>query len=212
MVSAQQKQRRQKGRKRGSQQSKDKAWASTGPICSLPAPTNRIYRFERWISPAVLTPPAADKGYVFSYTLGNFSGATEFTALFDLYRMTSIEVTFSLTYYVATSPVLNFLADYDTFTVPATIDTVMQRPHKRVVLTPTHPTYTYKLRPRVLGVVQTSSGTSSASLVPAAQWMDCNDSTVTYGGLLGWIENFNTTTGTTIQVTVRGLFDFAMVR
>lgn len=203
--------RPRKGRKsRGN----GKAFGSSGPICSLPPPGKKTYRFERTIAPSPLGTTLLDQGRGFSFTLGSFPGATEFTQLFDLYRMTSLEVTFALNVISAAQfmPVLHMLADYDTYTVPATFDTVLQRPHKRVALTAAYPSFTFRIKPRVLAVVQTSSGTASSALVPASQWMDCNDSTVVYGGLVGWIENYNTTTATTVVVTVRGLFDFAMVR
>jgi len=185
-----------------------------GPMCSLPAPGSKAYHFERVVAPATLATSASDTGRSFTYTLGSFPGASEFTALFDLYRMTSLEVTFSMNALASTQfyPVLHMLADYDTFTTPATFDVVLQRPHKRVVLTPMAPSYTFKFKPRVLSVVSTSSGTSASALAPLGTYYDCNDSTIVFGGLLGWIENYNTVTGTVLSVTVRGQFDFAMVR
>lgn len=107
-------------------------------MCTLPPPGKKTYRFERTIAPASLVTAAADLGRGFSYTLGSFPGATEFTQLFDLYRMTSLEITFALNVTPGTPyvflPVLHMLADYDSYVVPATFDAVLQRPHKRVAL------------------------------------------------------------------------------
>lgn len=190
------------------------AFSSSGPSCNMPPPGKKVYHFERTIAPAAVTALAVDGGRSYSYTLGSLPGATEFTQLFDLYRITSFEITFSANSIGNNQffPVLHMLADYDTFVTPTTFDMVLQRPHKRVALTAAFPSFTFKFRPRVLAVVQTSSGTSSSALAPANQWMDCNDSTVVYGGLIGWIENFNTGTFVGLAVTTRVQVDFAMVR
>lgn len=207
----QRKSRRGRGRKASGAGT---GFGSSGPMCICPAPGRKAYHFERRIAPSPLAISAADTGRTFNYTLGSFPGATEFTALFDLYRMTSLEITFAANLIAGNQylPVLYMLADYDSYTTPLTIDVVMQRPHKRVVLTTMQPSFTFKLKPRVLGVVATSSGSSSSALVPSSQWMDVNDTTIIYGGLLGWVENYNTGTASSVIVTVRGFFDFAMVR
>jgi len=203
-----------KGKGRKLSGKKQNVYGNTGPSMFMPPPGRKSYHFERRIAPSALAPAVADSGRSFNYTLSSFPGASEFTVLFDLYRMTSIEITITANI-ISTNqffPILYFLADYDTYTTPSSIDVVMQRPHKRVALTAIAPSFTFKLKPRVLGVVQASSGTTSAALAPVSQWYDCNDSTIVYGGLLGWIENYNTVTGTSLYVTVRGQFDFAMVR
>lgn len=204
-----------KGKKgKGRKSRTGNAFTSSGPSCIMPAPGKKVYHFERTIAPAAVVATSVDAGRSYSYTLGSLPGATEFTQLFDLYRITSFEITFSANS-IGTNqffPVLHMLADYDSFVTPATFDAVLQRPHKRVALTAAFPTFTFKLKPRVLAVVQTSSGVSSSALAPASQWMDCNDSTVVYGGLIGWIENFNTGTFVGLAVTVRVQVDFAMVR
>jgi len=200
--------RRKKGR---SSKAKD-VFSASGPLCVLPAPSREIHRFERTYYQGVLAPTLADKGWAFSFTLGNYPGASELTSLFDLYRMTSLDITFAVVGASAYDPTLMFCADYDSFSVPTTMDTVLQRPNKRVTMSSSQPTYTFRLRPRVMALVQTSSGTASSALAPASQWLDCNDSTVVYGGLVGWISQYNSSTNVSIAVTARACFDFAMVR
>lgn len=188
------------------------AFTASGPSCMMPGPTTKVYNFERTLYQGPMIVGTVDKGWSFSFTLGNFPGATEFTQLFDLYRMKSLEITFSLIGVQLISPTLCFMADYDSFTTPTSLDAVAQRPHKRVTLSASQPTFTFKLKPRVMLVSQTSSGVGSAALAPASQWLDCNDSTVVYGGLLGWILQFNSVSNNTIATTVRATFDMAMVR
>lgn len=197
------------GRKRRTAKS---GMAAAGPSCSFPSPTRKIYSFERTLFAGTLATAVADKGWSWSFTLGQFPGATEFTQLFDLYRCTALEVTFTLVTSSTQNPVLSMVADYDSYTTPSAYDAILQRPHKRVVLTESHPVYTFRLKPRIMGVVQTSSGVGSAALAPANQWVDCNDSTVVYGGLIGWIGQYYTGSNNNIWVSTRGLFDFAMVR
>lgn len=140
----------------------------------------------------------------YSYTpiLGYLPGYTEFTALFDEYKLDKITLkiipfqnTFSSESQAGGAqmsgsiPILHYINDNDGYTVlnsEAGIAEIQQYPgYKRV---PLDKPYSYSFIPRCRGVVQTGGGTAVATSGTRNQWLDCGTTDVVHYGTYGIIE------------------------
>jgi len=172
------------------------------------------YKFSRSFSLGSLSKSASDQGYAFPFSLNQIPAAAEFTALFDKYRITGIDLTFSY-YFIATQapasvagasqiwPVLHLYMDDDDAIIPTTKSEVEQRMSvQRVAFAPNRQTISVSLKPRF---VQSRAGTS-VNLAPIGTWVDMTTPGVQYYGVKLWADYYNT--GAPSSVALDGVMHF----
>lgn len=126
--------------------------------------------------------------YAMTFELNRLTNYTEFTALYDQYKITGVKVYFD--YSTDTAPVSDphvaipkiwAVRDYDDATTP-TIDDMTQSTRVKVIRPFPNKTYSMFLRPAVLNQVY-KSVVSTGNVPKWGQWIDCNDSSVPHYGL-----------------------------
>lgn len=156
---------------------------------------------------------AVDQGYVFNFQVGLLGSTSDFTGMFDQYRIVWMELTFQWTNVgtVAQPPTLFVAQDWDSVaTAPASADVMAQRANMKVVMfDATHRTFTLKIaRPGVLVSVPTG-----ASLFKRAPYLDLADLTVPHFGPLVWANQYNTALASgTLQTMWRVGVEFRGIR
>lgn len=189
---------------------------TAGPSMALPGQTRDVHRFVRSVQIGALTPAAADKGWAWTFALSDLPNYTEFTALFDQYRLSLVELVFTwspgTTVATSTFPTLLIASDYDSAAVPASSSEIAQRRHITWVFSPSKPIATFRLRPRVLLDVGSGGSSGFSTLAPAREWIDLAFSTLTQRGAVAWIANFNTGLGGTLLLEERFHFEVAGLR
>lgn len=161
-----------------------------------------IYYFKRYISnPETITGNAVHAPYLagYSFNLGQLPNVGEFTALFDQYRITYIQVKFFLkidpgaqTAATASYPRIFYCRDYDDDVLPPSLNVL--REHNRTSVRVLHPNraVTVGFKPAIADLIY-SSPTSSAYSPQWKQWIDCNNSAVPHYGLKWAIDDFTNT-------------------
>lgn len=158
-------------------------------------PRSKLYSFKRSCELSNLEvlagSSAAFKNYIFS--LDQLPNSSEYTNLFDRYRICGVKVTFyppyNISYVAATStasPVMEFysVVDYDSNASITSLDQMNQydtlkrsyfnRPHVRYL----------KPRPNMKGLFNQQGGTTTGTAVLSNKvWIDQADHTVDYYGL-----------------------------
>lgn len=181
------------------------------PLNSLP-----IYKFVRTTQLYDVAKGAVDAGVSYSFTLANAPGYSEFTTLFDQYRISMVEVTFVLvaTTALTNDPTLWMAADYDAIAAPASLTALQQRDVVPITLGPSRLQSSFKIKPRISTTAVDSGGAIVASpLLPVGTWIDCADASVAHNGIIGWFSNYNTTSAASlVQVSVRYHLEFRTSR
>jgi len=181
------------------------------PLSSLP-----VYKFVRTTPLFSVTQGAVDAGAAYSFTLANTPSYTEFTALFDQYRIPMVELTFVLVNTTAlnSDPTLWMSADYDAISAPASLSVIQQRDVVPITLGQGRLQATFKVKPRISTTAVDSGGAIVASpLLPANTWIDCADASVAHNGVIAWFSNYNSTSAASlVQISVRYHLEFRTTR
>lgn len=167
------------------------------------------YKFSRSFSLGGLPKSAADQGYAWPFALNQIPSSTEFTNLFDKYRITGIDLTF--TYWresggVADTiwPAMYLFMDDDDAVIPTTRNEALERMSvQRVSFAPTRQTISVKIKPRWIQ----SRGGVSTNLAPLGAWIDMATPGVQHFGVKAWVDFYNTGAGDT-QVAANGVMHF----
>lgn len=169
---------------------------------ALRVPKSLVHKHIRTYDFGALTPTASDKGYAFSFLLSALPNHTEFTNLYDQYKIECVEVIWELiptveigTAAVATMacPVILAWQDYDDASTPVTLNEVNQiSKMERLQLSVARPAVSRS----VLPWVQSGSPGAPANLGLSlrAPFIDCSQDGVQHYGIKFWIKNFTTTT------------------
>jgi hypothetical protein len=180
------------------------------------APANIDHKHIRIFDHGGLVATAADGGFGFFFKLNDLPNHTDFTSLYDMYRIDLIEAIWELTPLVPAAlvtktsnimPVILAWSDQDDATPPTTLAAVNNIARvERLELSEANPAIKRSFRPHVqLGAF--GSGTNNAGAVQPAGFIDCGLDAVNHYGVKFWIKNFNTTTvsntGAGIQVSFR---------
>jgi len=203
-----------RGNRRGGQESVQNAKTRLPNHIVLKPSYSAPYKFSRSFSLGDLPKSASDQGYAFPFSLNQVPAATEFTALFDKYRITGVDLTFSY-YFITTQspaspggasqiwPILNLYMDDDDAIIPTTKGEVEQRMSvQRVAFAPTRQTISVSLKPRF---VQSRAGTS-ANLAPSGTWVDMSTPGVQHYGVKLWADFYNN--GAPSSIAVSGVLHF----
>jgi hypothetical protein len=161
--------------------------------------------------PSDISKGAADQGYNQIYILSSLPGATEFTSLYDHYKIDKVEVTFVLdmadgalnttTLY----PRLIIAPDWNDSSAPIVEDDVLQYQQAAVFqFSGVNREFTFTVKPKVANTVFRTAVTSAYQIAPAS-WLDTAYSDVPHYGIKFFLANYNTTSfgATVIRQYVR---------
>lgn len=160
-----------------------------------------IYHFSRWVTAGSTGGNLAFIPYTpsgFAPTFNNLVNFTEFTTLFDQYRINS--VVFKLTMTVdpgaqaaanAVIPRLFYMIDNDDAAVVSGLDEFRQHSKCKIVNMLPGKTISIKFKPAVLGLI--FNGVTSAYAPKWKQWLDCLQADVPHYGIRWAIDNFTNT-------------------
>lgn len=144
-----------------------------------------------------------DIGLAQWFQLSDLPSYTDFTGLYDRYRITGVKL--QITYLDNTAPVsgntllpmLNYAIDYDDNGVPAS-EAVMQekQDNKTRVLYANRPITVYIKNPRNIQAVQNNAGTFDAGLVSKG-YINSSYPTVKHNGIKYWLSGMNNSSAST---------------
>lgn len=165
----------------------------------IPRAKMNVHHFKRAFSGGITIPSTAATTQYFAYTfsLSQIVNASEFTSLFDQYRINRIVMRFRLAVdtanYVGVPtgivPRMFWFIDYDDATAPASLNEFRERPKcKQTTLSAYKPTIV-KFTPAVL-VTGYESGVSSMYMPKFKQWIDIADPTTQHFGVKFAIDQF----------------------
>jgi len=132
-----------------------------------------------------------------SFRLNDVTNPSEFTALFDRYKIVGVKLKYMYQSTTSTNsgvvsnvfPIINVAFDGDDATLPSSEVEVQQKGYcKTHLLTPTRPFKTY-WTPRVDKTIY-SAGALPAYTSERSCWIDCNSSLVEHYGLKAWITSW----------------------
>ncbi len=159
------------------------------PQRSLRAPLTDVNTVARWCAKANVASSSSFPIFdAIAFSLDMLPNYTEFTALYDLYRIVRAEVLMIPNIVNANSatPLSGLTAhvcDFDDATVPASLNELYQYgdgPGRCVLQGPTEKIYR-SLEPRAAAAVYSGAFTSYAT-TPRSQWMNCSSPGVQYYG------------------------------
>jgi len=172
-----------------------------------------IHRFARLRNVGDLAWTSADQGFGYSFALSDLPSATEFTALFDSYRIEQVDMIWHMNQQVAANiwPTIYIFSDLDDSAAPSTLDEVMQRDNCEVIqFAPNRLQFTRSVRPQF----QLTASSASVGMVnPRLTWLDCATATIAHYGIRGWAKLYNNTLGPiNVNITMRYHLAFRSAR
>lgn len=147
----------------------------------------KVHNFKRtvYLSGAVAGSTLLDVFGRSGFSLANVTNYTEFTALFDMYRINGVKVRFmpraNSSEAGTNQGLVKFftVVDYDDVSVPTSISQLLQ--YENVKITNTARDHTRYFKPKIAAqVFQNAVGTGYA---PRSGWIDCDNPTVEHYGL-----------------------------
>lgn len=171
------------------------------------------YKFARTFEIGVLVKGASDLGHAFPFGLSLLPNYSEFTTLFDRYRIRQVDVRLTFAQQNHTGSTVNYptvwaYMDDDDASIPATKSAVLERQSVRpFTFTDAKRVYSLSLEPRWL-----LDGTSKASLAPRDMWIDMSTPAVSHYGLKLWVDNYNTSKDAQIVADATIHFECQCVR
>lgn len=153
------------------------------------------YTFLRQNYVGPLGQAAADQGFGVAFHLSDLPNYTEFTALFDAYRIIEVEMFWELTKNGGSNwPTLVVWPDYDDASAPSTLaDAEQVQAASRLHFSNAVTSFRRKVIPRVSGVVE---GTGAAALSASnivSPWLDCAYPQIEHFGVKFWVADYNST-------------------
>jgi len=183
---------------------------------TLKAAYNMPYKFSRSFDLGDMARPSvSDQGFAFPFALNQLPNATEFTNLFDRYRINKIDLTFSWTLGdvrltgAVLHPIMYVYQDEDDASIPVTKLEVFERQAmQRFTFNEAKNSLTVSFRPRW---IQNRSGVST-NLAPVGTWIDMATPAVQHYGIKGWVDHMSSSAPNTIRVVGTMHFECAVVR
>lgn len=202
---------RRGGRRSGRQMGSDPNRAVRLPNLLMLKPSYTApYKFSRSFSLGSLPVAASDQGYAYPFALNQVPSSSEFTTLFDKYRITTVDLTFtyilegSVSGSTAVWPAMYLFMDDDDAAIPTTKNEVLERMSvQRVSFSPTRQTISVKINPRF---VQSRSGVST-NLAPVGTWIDMSTPAVQHYGVKAWVDYYNAALSG-VNIAVNGTMHF----
>jgi len=198
-------------RNRKSRKVKSQRNSVSGPLVPRPLHLGEdVHSFVRLVDYGVLGKAVADQGYGIGFSLQDVSSYTEFTSLFNAFRINRVDVTFLYQQTINTStfcfPTLFVSYDANDIAVPASEAVLLERANTKVMAFSTNRMMiNFSLRPNMLAA---TSGLAIAAELPKTTWCDSADPSNTFYGLKVWAQNYNT--GISGNMQIRVLFKYHM--
>jgi hypothetical protein len=148
--------------------------------------------------------------FAYGFALNQFANFAAYAALFDSYKISTVELRFSLRHPGTGNiyPRLAYFGDFDDGTPPTTDVAVYSHPKTKVhVFSPTNNEFAVSVSPRVSLSTYQSGAFSGYSQPPGPVWVDCNNPAVLHFGLKGVVDNFTDTTQD-IEVSFKAWLEF----
>jgi hypothetical protein len=165
--------------------------------------TPKVHQFWRSSVPAVINSGPADGGYALAPTLAFLGGGSDFTTLFEQYRIKKLRVTFTCTTFNTSAdlpfPRIFIAPDYNDTAIDSAA-AIMQREGVIVhEFTPTNPSITVEIEPKVAMLVFRTAVLSGYSAVPSC-WLDASYSDIPHFGFKYYITDYNSTNTPTRRI------------
>jgi hypothetical protein len=142
---------------------------------------NKVYSFTRSIiSGQITASTTVDALGALSFTLSGFPNSTEFTSLFDQYRIKNVEISFVYLNPVSVLAPLYTVIDYDDATTPGAVTDLLQ--YQTLMQTAPGQQHTRRLEPR-FDLAAYSGVFTSFALAQKDQWVDVASPSVQFYGL-----------------------------
>lgn len=159
-----------------------------------------VHRFKRsyYKEGALASDPGSDQFGGFTYSLNSLPNYTDFTTLFDQYRVDKIRVTFyprqNVTNGTFPSPTTDTVQSCQVFSVvdlddgnaPTSLNDVLQ--YQNLKTTRGLQVHSRTFKPGV-EIAQTNNGTLAGSMVKMSPWLDCTVASVWHNGLKVVLQN-----------------------
>lgn len=165
---------------------------------SLSMVPSGVHRFARAARLSDLSQAAADQGYQASFLLNGVPNASEFTALYDCYRIDKVEITFVLdlagvsttVYY----PRIVYAPDWNDSTPPTVETDVLQiQQSKSYQFSDVNRELTITMVPRVAKAVYRTAVTSAYGWDNQKLWLDTAYPDIPHFGIKFFVNNYNST-------------------
>jgi hypothetical protein len=168
------------------------------------------YKFSRSFSIGNLPRGNTDLGHAFPFALSQLPNSSEFTSLFDKYRIRQVDIRMVLVRVNPTDSVPTIWAymDDDDATIPITFDAVKERQSVRpFTFSSAKHVYSASIQPRWL-----IDSINKKSLAPRDMWIDMANPSVEHYGLKLWCQDYSNSTGSVISVDATIHFECQSVR
>lgn len=135
---------------------------------------NKVYTFSRtYTAPTLTSSSTVDAPFTLNFTLASFPDSTEFTSLFDQYRIDAVRLLFTSIAALSgpslsTKSVIHTVIDYDDST-PITVNGAFEYDSHQV--NPVTSSFERSLRPRA-SLAAFSGVFTSFTLAPSQTWVD----------------------------------------
>lgn len=165
-------------------------------------PRMRIHRFSRLVNYGTIAQGALDTGFGYAVLLQNLPNYTEFTALFNQYRIMQVDVEYVLQTQLISGafPRLSYCVDYNDNTNPTSEDQILQYENASVCnFSQMKTVFKRSYVPRIALPAYQGAFTAYTTSPPGT-WVDCDNPGVLHYGWKHWLSNYNSTSTPTVQV------------
>jgi hypothetical protein len=167
--------------------------------------------------PGNITKTGSDSGAAYTFRLTDVPQYTNFTALFDMYRIDAVEVEFLISQMGANMlyPTLYWTPDYDDATAPANANTILEFQTAEVYqFTEAKTAFRRLVQPRVANTVYNGIVASGYSTLPVNTFINSDTPGVAYYGMKYWLVGYNSTTAnqSNIQIVLRYHLSFKYIK
>lgn len=177
-----------------------------------------LYRCVRTVNLGAITAGANDTGAGRRFRLSDVPTSSDFTNLFDQYRIVAVEAIYVFSTHILASqaryPRITFAVDYSDASLPGSEADVLQYQNVECFqFGQVKHTFKRVLKPRAALAAYEGAFTGYGMASPN-QWFDTNDASVEYYGTKEWLSNYNTVlaTGAVINVYHRYHMEFKNAR
>lgn len=179
-------------RPRKGKRSKPQTRLEVASSIALPRIALGTSSFTRTTAPVLLTKTASDPTANLTFAFADMPGYTDFTTLYDYYRITRIDFRIFAVFNAVVTTKLFVTSDYDGGPVPSLAEMCQHR-HVERILSPDHPEFVFTFRPRTSTAVNASTGSVLSGI--GKGWLDLASPTVVQYGAAYAMLNYNTGIG-----------------
>lgn len=156
-------------------------------------------------------------GFSLNFMLSQLQNYTDFTNLFDRYKLTGVKVTFLYQISEATAggaqvlPTINYGVDYDDNSAPTSLDVMKQKQNtKRKILSANRP-FSIFVKPKHINALLGIPGASPTTVLANSTnvgWLNCEYPSIAHTGLKFWVQDLYS--GATATTTIQSKLDISI--